>query len=62
MALRQSLSSRFETVRCGDFGIVELLLVGLKLLLGLMTQLGIVVYTHRFTNIDGEPKFGESEN
>ena len=42
MALRQSLLSRFETVRFGDFGIVELLLIGLKLLLGLMTQLGIV--------------------
>jgi hypothetical protein len=62
MALRQSLLPRFETVRFGDFGIVELLLIGLQLLLGLMTQLGIVAYTHRFTNIDGEPNFGESEN
>ena len=42
-------------VRFGDFGIAELFLIGLKLLLKPMMKLGMLIEAHRFTKIDGEP-------
>lgn len=41
----------------GDFGIAELFLIGVKLLLRHMHNLEIFVQSHQFTKIDGEPHF-----
>jgi len=49
------IADRFS-VRFAGFGIAEILLIDLRLLLKPMANQGMLIESPRFTKIDGEPK------
>jgi len=49
------IADRFS-VRFAGFGIAEILLIDLRLLLKPMANQGMLIEAPRFTKIDGEPK------